>query len=128
MYEICAGNAIWDTYDDDEDEEYEDDEPEEEFLPAPEPVRRRVTPGRNDPCWCNSGKKYKKCHLESDEQERHAPRERSAVLRGSNEFEGLRKNIGEFLGQVLTDRQKKLAIEEFFGDERMDEEVCNRLR
>jgi uncharacterized protein YecA (UPF0149 family) len=19
-------------------------------------------PGRNDPCWCGSGKKYKKCH------------------------------------------------------------------
>ena len=24
-------------------------------------------PRRNDPCWCNSGKKYKKCHLHSDE-------------------------------------------------------------
>lgn len=24
-------------------------------------------PGRNDPCWCGSGKKYKKCHLASDE-------------------------------------------------------------
>jgi len=22
--------------------------------------------GRNDLCWCGSGKKYKKCHLESD--------------------------------------------------------------
>jgi methionyl aminopeptidase len=22
---------------------------------------------RNDPCWCGSGKKYKKCHLEQDE-------------------------------------------------------------
>jgi len=22
-----------------------------------------VIPGRNDPCWCGSGKKYKKCHL-----------------------------------------------------------------
>jgi hypothetical protein len=22
--------------------------------------------GRNDPCWCGSGKKYKKCHLDSD--------------------------------------------------------------
>jgi uncharacterized protein YecA (UPF0149 family) len=21
---------------------------------------------RNDPCWCGSGKKYKKCHYESD--------------------------------------------------------------
>jgi len=24
--------------------------------------------GRNDPCWCKSGKKYKKCHLLTDEQ------------------------------------------------------------
>jgi uncharacterized protein YecA (UPF0149 family) len=23
--------------------------------------------GRNEPCWCGSGKKYKKCHMESDE-------------------------------------------------------------
>jgi len=23
-------------------------------------------PGRNDDCWCGSGKKYKKCHLEAD--------------------------------------------------------------
>lgn len=22
--------------------------------------------GRNDPCWCGSGKKYKKCHMDSD--------------------------------------------------------------
>ena len=22
--------------------------------------------GRNDPCWCGSGKKYKNCHLEFD--------------------------------------------------------------
>lgn len=24
-------------------------------------------PGRNDPCWCGSGRKYKKCHLSSDD-------------------------------------------------------------
>jgi len=23
--------------------------------------------GRNDPCWCGSGKKYKNCHMKSDE-------------------------------------------------------------
>ena len=26
------------------------------------------TPGRNDECWCGSGKKYKKCHLANDER------------------------------------------------------------
>ena len=31
---------------------------------APKPATRRVeaTPGRNDPCHCGSGKKFKKCH------------------------------------------------------------------
>jgi len=23
-------------------------------------------PGRNEECWCGSGKKYKKCHLDED--------------------------------------------------------------
>ena len=30
-----------------------------------EPVRSRKL-GRNEPCWCGSGKKYKKCHLAAD--------------------------------------------------------------
>ena len=25
-----------------------------------------IKPGRNDACWCGSGKKYKKCHLHED--------------------------------------------------------------
>jgi hypothetical protein len=33
--------------------------------PAPErTVQSR--PGRNDPCWCGSGKKYKRCHMKTD--------------------------------------------------------------
>jgi len=31
---------------------------------APGTKKRQL--GRNDPCWCGSGKKYKKCHLNSD--------------------------------------------------------------
>lgn len=30
---------------------------------------RPERPGRNEPCWCGSTKKYKRCHLEADEQE-----------------------------------------------------------
>lgn len=33
---------------------------------APPPARER--PGRNDPCWCGSGRKYKQCHLRADEE------------------------------------------------------------
>ena len=30
--------------------------------------------GRNDICWCGSGKKYKHCHLDADEKIRAAER------------------------------------------------------
>jgi uncharacterized protein YecA (UPF0149 family) len=30
--------------------------------PKKEAVRAQPRPGRNDPCPCGSGKKYKKCH------------------------------------------------------------------
>ena len=29
---------------------------------------RMKTPGRNEPCWCGSGKKYKSCHLSFDDK------------------------------------------------------------
>ncbi|MFN4244662.1 MAG: SEC-C metal-binding domain-containing protein [Brevinematia bacterium] len=31
-----------------------------------ETIRVTKRPGPNEPCWCGSGKKYKKCHMESD--------------------------------------------------------------
>lgn len=27
-----------------------------------------TTLGRNEPCWCGSGEKYKRCHLDSDQR------------------------------------------------------------
>ena len=33
----------------------------------PAPVRVQKVPGRNEPCHCGSGKKYKKCHLPIDQ-------------------------------------------------------------
>ena len=36
-----------------------------------DPVQRLKQTGRNDPCPCGSGKKYKKCHLREDEQAQH---------------------------------------------------------
>ena len=34
---------------------------EEQCAPA-------IKPGRNDLCWCGSGKKYKKCHLPGEQE------------------------------------------------------------
>ena len=35
--------------------------------------QRQVKLGRNDPCWCGSGKKYKRCHLYSDRERGRGP-------------------------------------------------------
>ena len=52
------------------------DEPEPETMPAEPTVDR---PGRNDPCHCGSGKKYKRCCLEKDQAaEREARAEAAA--------------------------------------------------
>ena len=32
-----------------------------------EPLLQPPRPARNDPCWCGSGTKYKRCHLQQDE-------------------------------------------------------------
>jgi preprotein translocase subunit SecA len=33
---------------------------------ARRPIRQEKRPGRNDPCYCGSGKKYKHCHMRQD--------------------------------------------------------------
>jgi hypothetical protein len=38
-------------------------------MPQP-PAPLAKKPGRNDPCWCGSGRKYKQCHLGADTQAR----------------------------------------------------------
>ncbi|MGD2063676.1 MAG: SEC-C metal-binding domain-containing protein [Nitrospirota bacterium] len=50
---------------------FEDGEP---LAPAPPLPARAASPkvGRNDPCPCGSGRKYKKCHLRADEEARRA--------------------------------------------------------
>ena len=48
------GDAIWAVYD--------LRELWKTMGPKVDPVRKEATPGRNDPCHCGSGKKFKKCH------------------------------------------------------------------
>ena len=36
-------------------------------------------PGRNEPCHCGSGKKYKQCHLEKDDKTAAAARAKAAA-------------------------------------------------
>ncbi len=39
-----------------------EEEPAAEAMPAQPYVRKEKKLGRNEPCWCGSGKKYKHCH------------------------------------------------------------------
>jgi preprotein translocase subunit SecA len=41
--------------------------------------RSATTAGRNDPCWCGSGKKYKHCHMRTDQVSEGAPPQKSAA-------------------------------------------------
>ncbi len=58
--DVCLGRALMGETDDFSEEEDED------LFEEPEPPAIKL--GRNDSCWCGSGKKYKKCHLDSDEE------------------------------------------------------------
>jgi preprotein translocase subunit SecA len=42
----------------------ESKKPEPARKPVNAPVGQKI--GRNDPCWCGSGKKYKNCHMQKD--------------------------------------------------------------
>lgn len=51
------------------------------FRAGRTPPERARKLGRNEPCWCGSGLKYKRCHLESDQ--RYFARERAATCHSS---------------------------------------------
>ncbi len=63
---------------------------------------------RNDPCWCGSGKKYKKCHFFSDQtspgvssqkQQKKAIREKK-FIKSPQDIEGMER-AGVFNGELL---------------------------
>ena len=61
--------------------------------------------GRNDECWCGSGKKYKKCHLAIDERlnelwergEEVLPRD---LLKTPADLEGIRRSAAVNVGAL----------------------------
>lgn len=61
--------------------------------------------GRNEPCWCGSGKKYKRCHMTTDQQEARAGIKRTvpkkpSMIKTPEEIEGMRL-AGKFNGELL---------------------------
>ena len=60
-------------------------------------------PGRNDECWCGSGKKYKKCHLDFDERlqdlyEQGFEVPERALLKSAADIEGIKRSAAINIG------------------------------
>ncbi|MCL2690420.1 MAG: SEC-C metal-binding domain-containing protein, partial [Chitinispirillia bacterium] len=63
---------------------------------------------RNEPCPCGSGKKYKKCHLSIDEQNRakgaaalpKPPKLKKGLIKSPEQIEIMRR-CGRFNGELL---------------------------
>ena len=63
----------------------------------------RTNPGRNDECWCGSGKKYKKCHLDFDERlqsmyEQGFELPDRASLKSAADIEGIKRSAAINIG------------------------------
>jgi tetratricopeptide (TPR) repeat protein len=72
--------------------------------------RGAVKVGRNDPCPCGSGKKYKKCCLLKAEATSEARRPESADER-------LRQRLTAYVGGSLPQAEMDRAMREFFGEQ-----------
>ena len=81
---------------------------------------------RNDPCWCGSGRKYKKCHLSSDQQKpRFEPRpgDRRIFIKNEEQLEGIRRSsrltckILDMLEERITEGVTTNQINEWVHDE-----------
>jgi hypothetical protein len=102
----------------DETEEDEEEFPEEEFdepLDLEPPLPK---PGRNDPCWCGSGKKYKKCHLSADESAQREVPETKSVASPSGDLSlqsSLTHDVFETAMDWLIKKDGQRTKELFFG-------------
>jgi hypothetical protein len=128
VYDFCSAGYAEEEEEDEEDNPFDDEDLDEgehnEDLDdgqgsIPEPVRRSATPGRNDPCWCGSGKKYKKCHLEPDEKSRATapPRGGAPLKQHTTEEAGLRGRLIEFATSTLRKREMEESLLMFLGTE-----------
>lgn len=56
--------------------------------------------GRNDPCPCGSGKKYKKCHMNSDQNSAKKSPKKKSLIKSEEEIRGMRL-AGAFNGRLM---------------------------
>lgn len=66
-----------------------------------------MTPGRNDPCHCGSGRKWKKCCMDSDEARRAKA---EWLKRNTPKLNALRARAESELGMKLPTLEEDLAL------------------
>lgn len=84
------------------------------------PMRKQIKIGRNDPCWCKSGKKYKQCHMAMDERIQRIQDEGHIVpdhtiIKNQDQIAGIRQSakiniavldyVGEHIKEGITTQQ-----------------------
>ena len=112
--DICVEEALMPGGENEEGEDEDEDTP-----PA-------VKPGRNDPCWCGSGKKYKKCHLASDDEAERLggtaeEEEDEKPDAGRTQHRKVLMDVLEFAGEHRSRAQIAEAQHLFFGEDGGDE-------
>lgn len=75
--------------------------------------------GRNDPCPCGSGRKYKVCHLPEIERAARAPRGRMDEVKDADQR--LLERIIKYVRQVFGDDSLRAAFEHWPGPRPIDE-------
>lgn len=86
-----------------------------------------LVPGRNDACWCGSGRKYKKCHERQDERMQRLYDEGWQVLprrllKGPGDVEALKRsaavNVGalDYIGERIAAGTTTEEIDRWFHD------------
>lgn len=101
VYDLCAGMAARQV----KAKTGPDFQQNEDLLGAPREVKAQKDLGRNDLCWCGSGKKYKKCHWNADQK--------AAKDNLASEYRILRRKISEFMEETISQRQKDAAFREY---------------
>ncbi len=132
VYDACAGLVFEGpesdgSLDEDEDPFEEDDGPT---------LRARLATGRNEPCWCGSGKKYKKCHWRDDQEEHRTGQAkeevdfveppRPAPWDPDSTVHRLQAELVKAVAPSLEASDVKDALQRFTGNERLELEEENQ--
>lgn len=86
--------------------------------------------GRNDPCWCGSGRKYKTCHMALDEKIEHYALQGHIVpdrdmLKTPEQIEGIRQSSKLNIA-ILDEIERQIRIG--MSTEEIDRLVCDMTR